>query len=410
MADVNAVQPTMPEQKPSKAIPATMGALTLGSLGATGGYFLGGKRPSLEEVFTQQPDVFTSEKVTNIDADAAKVLENAADEYQRSLPKEEELAEEVAEDVAEGDTKPAEEAKPVDETPKTAEETVKPEATTSKPVTETKPTATEIDINKIPLSEIKKQRADVTALKNYTEAMNKYAEKVVIIDGRPVKLINMKLAMRKADKALQNAKTDAEKQYAQAKLNKVKSDLNVFMDATKPEREEMLRTKKAVFDSRVAKLLGEKNTIKPTFVDAPKFIPETPKETINSVAEEAVDSAKDTVKEAAEGVKDSAKEVAEEAAEAVDGESGKLKEIINRDEVKEAYETVKKGLPKVGRMKAAGIYGGIAAAVGLLAGLMFGGSKKAEVPVDATAQPVPEQPADVAQAQNQQPVPEQPKA
>ena len=59
---------------------AIAGGVGLGAVGALGGYFLGGKRPSLEEVFKQDPDTFKSEAVTKKDAEAANKLQAAVEE------------------------------------------------------------------------------------------------------------------------------------------------------------------------------------------------------------------------------------------------------------------------------------------------------------------------------------------
>lgn len=52
--------------------------------------------------------------------------------------------------------------------------------------------------------------------------------------------------------------------------------------------------------------------------------------------------------------------------------STKLSEILGRDEIKQAFEKIKEGIPKKGGLKWAGIAGGIAAAVGLIAGYVMG--------------------------------------
>ena len=63
---------------------AIAGGVGLGLVGATGGYLLGGKRPTLEQVFKQDPDTFKSEAVTKKDAAAAKTLQDAAQEYKNA--------------------------------------------------------------------------------------------------------------------------------------------------------------------------------------------------------------------------------------------------------------------------------------------------------------------------------------
>lgn len=53
-------------------------SLVLGAVGAGAGYLFGGEKPSLEEVFAQDPDTFesTMKKIGEKDAEAAKILQN----------------------------------------------------------------------------------------------------------------------------------------------------------------------------------------------------------------------------------------------------------------------------------------------------------------------------------------------
>lgn len=65
-------------QKKNNAGGAVGAGIGLGAAGATAGYFFGGKTPSLEEVFAQEPDTFQASmaKAEKKDADAAKTLKD----------------------------------------------------------------------------------------------------------------------------------------------------------------------------------------------------------------------------------------------------------------------------------------------------------------------------------------------
>lgn len=56
--------------------------------------------------------------------------------------------------------------------------------------------------------------------------------------------------------------------------------------------------------------------------------------------------------------------------------ANKLKELLGKKEVTEAFEKIKKAIPKEGGARMALIVGGIAAAVGAIGGLILGGSTK----------------------------------
>lgn len=84
---VNAINGVDAQQQPQKhsALPSAIaGGVGLGAVGAAGGWFLGGKKPTLEELFTQKPDTFTKKEITEKDAEAAKKLEDAVTEYKNA--------------------------------------------------------------------------------------------------------------------------------------------------------------------------------------------------------------------------------------------------------------------------------------------------------------------------------------
>lgn len=75
-------------------------------------------------------------------------------------------------------------------------------------------------------------------------------------------------------------------------------------------------------------------------------------------------------------------------SKAAEKKAAKITELAGKDEMKSAFDKIKKMFPKEGKGKAAAIYGGIAAAVGLIAGYLLSGSKSAPV-----EQPAEEKPA-----------------
>lgn len=84
---VNAINGVDAQQQPQKhsALPSAIaGGVGLGAVGAAGGWFLGGKKPTLEELFTQRPDTFTKKEITEKDSEAAKKLEDAVNEYKNA--------------------------------------------------------------------------------------------------------------------------------------------------------------------------------------------------------------------------------------------------------------------------------------------------------------------------------------
>ncbi len=94
-------------------------------------------------------------------------------------------------------------------------------------------------------------------------------------------------------------------------------------------------------------------------------------------AQKAISTAKKTKFDTAAKVAGSTEHGLVEAAVNADKgfkavKSTKLSEILGRDEIKQAFEKIKEGIPKKGGLKWAGIAGGIAAAVGLIAGYVMG--------------------------------------
>ncbi len=121
----------------------------------------------------------------------------------------------------------------------------------------------------------------------------------------------------------------------------------------------------------------------------------------DSEAFKALEKADADVKAAkAEALRNASKEEGKEAlakivkdyddavAKAAEKKAAKITELAGKDEMKSAFDKIKKMFPKEGKGKAAAIYGGIAAAVGLIAGYLLSGGKSAPV-----EQPAEEKPA-----------------
>lgn len=120
--------------------------------------------------------------------------------------------------------------------------------------------------------------------------------------------------------------------------------------------------------------------------DAPEDARKTAKEALKESDEaKAVKTAENNVRSAKEklvreSADDKVKNIVNEFDEAVEAAKTKKKEkitaLVGDEKMKAAFEKIKKLFPKEGKGKAAAIWGGIAAAVGLAAGLVLGGNKK----------------------------------
>jgi hypothetical protein len=186
---------------------------------------------------------------------------------------------------------------------------------------------------------------------NITNAQTKLAEKEVTIGDKQYKLADIKAETQKANADLKTAKanlaaagdnaTDEMKTAvtnAEEAVTKAKNNAKAFKDGAKEELENVTKARKALYDARVA--------------------------SFENLA--ANDGAHKTAKTAATE--------AEQAFSTIKG--NKLKTILENEENVNAYKKVAKAFEKVGQKKAALIYGGIAAAVGVIAGAILGGGKK----------------------------------
>lgn len=286
---VNAINGVDAQQQPQKhsALPSAIaGGVGLGAVGAAGGWFLGGKKPTLEELFTQRPDTFTKKEITEKDSEAAKKLEDAVTEYKEVNTK--------------GEVKNANKAV----------------------------------YDSIQAQQLEKQD-DLN--KAITEAQTKLDQKKVKIGESDKTLADVNAKIKEAQDKLKSATTDEEKNAAKNDLKNARADRKTFLEGAMDERKAL---SKAKADLRKAKM--------------------------DQFAERAKTEAN-----AEYGIADKLTKAKNKLTEA---KSSKLKEILDRKEIKEAFGKIEGAIKKEGKGKMAAIAGGIAAAVGLIGGYMMGGS------------------------------------
>ena len=152
-------------------------------------------------------------------------------------------------------------------------------------------------------------------------------------------------------KALKEANENYDKKLLE-ELNKDKKDGEKFAKVNDAPADAQKAAKEALKESDEAKAVktAEQNV-------------RTAKEKL--VRESADDKVKNIVKEFDDAV---------EAAKTKKTE--KISNLVKDENMKSAFDKIKKLFPKEGKGKAAAIWGGIAAAVGLIAGLVLSGSKK----------------------------------
>ena len=284
---VDAINGANAQQQPQthSALPgAVAGGVGLGAVGALGGYFLGGKRPSLEEVFKQDPDTFKSEAVTKKDAEAAKKLQDAVEECRNA-----------------GDT----------------------EAKTWLDA--------QHEVGKAIVGQNVEKKEELEQAIN--DAQQKLNEKKVKIGDTEYTHAKVKEEFKKAKEALRNA-TDDTKAAKEADVKAAYDKVKAFNEGAKEEMKTLNDAKKAL-----------RNAQKTAFEEAAKV----------------ADS--DVARKVAAA--------AEEKTKFVNAKSAKLTETLAKDEIKQAFEKIKDAIPKEGKTKMAMIAGGIAAAVGLVAGYLM---------------------------------------
>jgi DNA repair exonuclease SbcCD ATPase subunit len=293
---VNAINAADTQQQKKSNMGAAVGTgAVLGTAGAVAGHFLGGKTPTLEEVFAQEPDTFEAsmEKANKKDEAATKTLR--------------------------------EEMKNINEDA---------DVVSKKNALKDKLGEVETKINGITEYD---NKAELD--KKVTEAQNDLAKEKTVKIGEAdtsVKYETLdaykadKKALEAAEKELAGATEDAAKQTAQAKIDGLKPKVEAF----KSEAEALETANKNVFDAKKAKFDADETT-------------KALREELSKAADE-FKTAKKTL----------------------------IDKLKDNKTVTEAFGKVKKALTE-GKGKAAAIWGGIALAVGLIAGAVLGGKKEA---------------------------------
>lgn len=209
---VDAINGANAQQQPQKhsALPGAIASgIGLGAVGAGAGYFLGGKRPTLEQVFEQTPDTFTKKEVTEKDAEAAKKLQDAVTEYK---------------DVnVNGEVGKANK-----------------------------------DVYDSVQAQTLENQADLD--KAITDAQKKLDEKKVKIGENEMTLADVNTKVKNAQDKLKAATTDEAKNTAKEELKKALDDRKAFLDATKEERSALAKAKNEVRKAKIAQFVEKAKT------------------------------------------------------------------------------------------------------------------------------------------------------
>lgn len=208
---VDAINGANAQQQPQKhsALPgAIAGGIGLGAVGVGAGYFLGGKRPTLEQVFEQTPDTFTKKEVTEKDAEAAKKLQDAVTEY-----KDVNVNGEVGK-------------------------------------------ANKAVYDSVQAQTLENQADLDNAIQKAKEA---YAGKDVDINGKK-SFAEIKASIKNAQDKLKAATTDEAKNTAKEELKKALDDRKAFLDATKEERSALAKAKNEVRKAKIAQFVEKAKT------------------------------------------------------------------------------------------------------------------------------------------------------
>lgn len=168
-----------------------------------------------------------------------------------------------------------------------------------------------------------------------TEAQAKLDTKKVKIGEKEYTRSELKQAFKEAKAAVNIAADDKAKADAKQQLETARKNLNTFSAEAKDEIKALNNAKKEL---RTAQNEAFKKAAEVADSEAMRKV------TAANNARSAYANAKST----------------------------KLSEILGRDEIKQAFEKIKEGISKKGGLKWAGIAGGIAAAVGLIAGYVMG--------------------------------------
>ncbi|MBP3924823.1 hypothetical protein J6E39_06240 [bacterium] len=327
MPEVNAVNGADAAAKAQEAqasqkrnyTPVIAGTVVGGAAGAGAAALWGKTAPSLEEVFAQKPDVFKKsvEAMKGENGASGEKIEKAMKEINdAAAPKKAELKAEAIK-LRDGELKTAYDT-----------EAAKPDSD---------------------LAKAKKELDDAkTALNNKEiEIKTKEGDKEVVNKKTVTKIREEYVAAQKDLKAKEKAVADAGKDAtdaqktavtdAKTKLTESKKEYDMIASQAKDDRAKVVAADKKFHDARKAIKNGAKEDS-----DLGKAIKEVNKK--------------------AEAVKTAVKE--------------KTTEVVSRDEIKNAYKDVKGALKEIS-WKNMSIWGGIAAVVGLVAGMVLGKNNEA---------------------------------
>ena len=290
--NVDAQQP----QKSNATGTAIAGALPLGLAGA--GYMWGGKTPSLEEVFAQEPDTFKAsmDRAAENDSAAAQILRD--------------------------------EMKAIEE-----DATVKPK----KEIAEGK------------INEVKTAIESRTDYENKAELDKAVNEKQKALNNKEIDVVDPN-----------NSENTRKLKYNQAKaeLEAAQNKVNGLAENAAEDVKNAAQTELETAKANIAKFDNEVNELKQ--------------------AKDAVFEAKSAKFEADDATKVLREEASNAVEELTNARKGLIDKLTDKNTVTDAFGKIKKALTEGKWTKGAALWGGIAAAVGLIAGYMLCGSKKAE--------------------------------
>lgn len=179
-------------------------------------------------------------------------------------------------------------------------------------------------------------------IQNLEKANNDLTAKTVDIGGKDKDLNTVREELKEAKKGIKNLAKDADeatKNAAKERLTKAEADYKAFKEGAKAELEAYVKAERELNTARVTKYQAEAAEGKP----------------YNALEKE--------ISEIRKGYKEAF--------------NTKMNALKDNKEYQDAFGKIKKLFPKEGKGKAAMIYGGIAAAVGLVAGYIMGNSKQA---------------------------------
>ena len=177
--------------------------------------------------------------------------------------------------------------------------------------------------------------------KKIEDARTAYNNKIVVIDGKEMNAKDIATDLKQAAEEKNAAKNldDSAKAAAAEKMKKARANAQVFNKATRAEAKAVVEAQKSLSAAETTEFLKcAKDDLSPERILIKRL--------------EHANTDFENVK------------------------ANKLKELLDKKEVTEAFEKIKKAIPKESGTRMALIAGSIAATVGVLGGLILGGSVK----------------------------------